>query len=124
MNQLWLPSAQEYTSNAWPELHTHRWGMLPAKKLVSGRSVVQMRSKRDFVHEEDVRTGRKRGWMNVAEGLELHKNLLSPAEQEIFIQAIKDWEAQGRRVSHSSALPLLQSPVLTSRRRQQHQSAS
>ena len=66
-----------------------------------------MRSKKDFVHEEDVRTGPgwQRGWTNVVEGLELHKNLLSPAEQEIFIQAIKDWEAQGRRVSHSCPLP-------------------
>ena len=68
----------------------------------SAWSLVQMRSKKDFVHEEDVRTGPgwQRGWTNVVEGLELHKNLLSPAEQEIFIQAIKDWEAQGRRVSH------------------------
>ena len=61
-----------------------------------------MRSKKDFVHEEDVKVGahRVRGWANVVEGLELHKNLLSPAEQDLFIQAIKDWEAQGRRVSH------------------------
>lgn len=65
-------------------------------------SWAQMRSKKDFVHDEDVRTGPgwQRGWANVVEGLELHKNLLSPAEQDIFIQAIKDWEAQGRRVSH------------------------
>ncbi|CAL5222804.1 g5221 [Coccomyxa viridis] len=40
----------------------------------------QMRSKKDYVHEEDVRTGRQRGWVNVVEGLELHKNLLSLAE--------------------------------------------
>ena len=60
-----------------------------------------MRSKKDFVHEEDVKIGPawQRGWKNVVEGLELHKNLLSPAEQEIFIRAIKDWEAEGRRVS-------------------------
>ena len=53
------------------------------------------------MHNEDVRTGPgwQRGKTNVVEGLELHKNLLSPAEQDIFIQAIKDWEAQGRRVS-------------------------
>ncbi len=73
----------------------------PSYRLCSCRSWVQMRSKKDFVHEEDVRTGRQRGWMNVVEGLELHKNLLSPAEQEIFIQAIRDWEAAGRRVSHA-----------------------
>ena len=68
--------------------------------VLTAYPAVQMRSKKDFVHEEDVRTGRQRGWMNVVEGLELHKNLLSPAEQDIFIQAIRDWEAAGRRVSH------------------------
>ena len=60
---------------------------------------LQMRSKKDFVHEEDVRVPRRLGWQNVVEGLELHKNVLSPAEQEIFIAAIRQWEEEGRRVS-------------------------
>ena len=62
------------------------------------------------MHEEDIKTGPawQRGWKNVVEGLELHKNLLSPAEQEVTIRAIKDWEAQGRRVS------LLYQPVSSS----------
>ena len=58
-----------------------------------------MRSKKDFVHDEDVRAPRRLGWTNVVEGLELHKNLLNLAEQEMFIQSIKAWEAAGRRVS-------------------------
>ena len=58
-----------------------------------------MRSKKDFVHEEDVRAPRRLGWTNVAEGLELHKNMLNSAEQEMFIQNITAWEAAGRRVS-------------------------
>ena len=59
---------------------------------------LQMRSKKDFVHEEDVRAPRRLGWRNVVEGLELHKNLLSPAEQDIFVDAIRRWEEEGRAV--------------------------
>ena len=58
-----------------------------------------MRSKKDFVHEEDVRAPRRLGWRNVVEGLELHKNLLSPAEEDIFVDAIRRWEEEGRAVS-------------------------
>ena len=51
------------------------------------------------MHEEDVRAPRRLGWTNLVEGLELHKNLLNAAEQEMFIQNITAWEAAGRRVS-------------------------
>ena len=65
---------------------------------VTSWCAMQMRSKKDFVHEEDVKAPRRLGWRNVVEGLELHKNLLSPAEQDIFTDAIRRWEEEGRAV--------------------------
>ena len=76
---------------------------------------LQMRSKKDFVHEEDVRAPRRLGWRNVVEGLELHKNLLSPAEEDIFVDAIRRWEEEGRAVRNQGLGLRAQGTALLSR---------
>ncbi|CAK0786469.1 hypothetical protein CVIRNUC_009682 [Coccomyxa viridis] len=77
--------------------YEQRAGLRPANDHAPDRERrQQMRSKKDFVHEEDVRAPRRLGWRNVVEGLELHKNLLSPAEEDIFVDAIRRWEEEGR----------------------------
>lgn len=43
---------------------------------------------------EDVR-GRQ---VNITQGLELHKNLLTPGEQGVLVNQIEQWVAQGHRV--------------------------
>jgi hypothetical protein len=55
----------------------------------------QMRSRRDFVLEE--RVGGQ-GWMNVVEGLELHRQVLSEGEQGLLQAAIESWVERGRQV--------------------------
>lgn len=57
-----------------------------------------MRSKKDFVMMEDVR-GRQ---VNITQGLELHKNLLTPGEQGVLVNQIEQWVAQGHRVTSLS----------------------
>ena len=59
----------------------------------------QMRSKRDFVHEERIAKGGRERVANVVEGLELHRGVLNAAEQAMMVSHIESWMQAGRLVS-------------------------
>lgn len=70
-----------------------------------------MQAKKDFVYTEDARVnGQLRRRVNVLEGLELHRDVLSITEQALMVQHIKEWVLQGRAVRVNvfifQALPL------------------
>ena len=58
-----------------------------------------MQAKKDFIYTEDARvSGQLRRRVNVAEGLELHCEVLSITEQALMVQHIEEWVQQGRAV--------------------------
>ena len=58
-----------------------------------------MQAKKDFVYMEDARvSGQLRRRVNVAEGLELHCEVLSITEQALMVHHIEEWVQQGRAV--------------------------
>ena len=58
---------------------------------------MQVQAKKDFVYTEDARVnGQLKRCVNVAEGLELHCEVLSITEQALMVQHIEEWVLQGR----------------------------
>ena len=82
-----------------------------------GARLGQMRSKRDYVHREPL-DGRGEA-VNVAEGLELHQQVVNACEQALLQAAIEGWVDAGRQVryarAHSWAMRVPQ-PLATPRR--------
>lgn len=70
-----------------------------ALKHVLNAAAMQVRAKKDYTFKQSDGRRRDGRLCNVAEGLELHHELLNKEEQSILVQHVHSWVDMGRRVS-------------------------